>query len=112
MPKRRPRPVPPRWTLPRSALCVLLPVMLAHAQPAHADCVTSPTADGNAIVCSDPTTTPVDGGAGNDRITNNGTVTATQTATQASPPPLPDFQEFGSGNVDYETAADITAISG
>src|SRR3954468_11390168 len=112
MPKRPPRSVTPRWTLPRSALAALLPVMLAHAQPALADCATSPTTGDDTIVCSDSNTTPVEGGAGNDRITNNGTVTATQTITTASPPPLPDFQEFGSGTVDYEATAGITAISG
>lgn len=86
--------------------------MLAHAQPAHADCVPAATTGGDTIVCSDTTTAPVDGGQGDDRLTNNGTITATQTTTSTSPPPLPDFQEFGSGNLDYETSADITAISG
>jgi len=90
---------------------VVLPIMLAHAQSAQA-CSPAPTAGSDTIVCAGPATAPVEGGEGNDNITNSGSVTVSQTVTQSVPPPLPDFSEFGSGTVDYRVAAARIAVSG
>lgn len=102
----------PRRPMPRTALSALLPLMLAQVQPAQADCSPPPSAGADTIACSGSTTTPVEGGAGNDSIANSGTVSVAATESQSSPPSLPDFSEFGSDDADYELRADSTAISG
>lgn len=96
----------------RRILCVLAPVMYVQGQPAHAACAPDATPGNDTIVCTATTDEAVDAGEGNDTVTSQGTLQASDVASDSARPQPPSFDEFESGTADYLIDSASTAIDG
>jgi hypothetical protein len=108
--KRRPRVSAGRF--PRTALSALVPLAMAHMQPAVAGCTPEATSGNDTIVCAGTTGAPLDAGAGNDSVTNQGTLTGSDSVSDSVRPQPPDFSELESAEADFTIGSDSIAIRG
>ncbi|MDQ2654843.1 MAG: autotransporter domain-containing protein [Chloroflexota bacterium] len=96
----------------RRILCVLAPVVYVHGQPVHAACTPEPTASHDSIACQGVSSGPLDAGEGNDTVTNQGTLQASDENTDSVRPQPPGFDELGSGDADYSIGSESNALQG